>query len=115
MIELDQANIGARVIQVLRNKFVELCLSKAGSHVVEKCLGCGEDEAAGIIFEIMENKENWIQVFTNQYGNYVAQKALSVAKVKRIYLFHHVKTCDIYFCRLIKYILRCCREKHITY
>lgn len=81
MIQLDGATIGTRIIKELRNKFVGLSLDKYGSNVVERCLSCCESGANQIIFEIIENDETRVRVCTNEYGNYVVQRAISVAKV----------------------------------
>lgn len=48
------------------------------------CLSCCEDISNyDIIFEILEgnHRDRFIQICTNQYGNYVVQKAMSIAKV----------------------------------
>lgn len=83
MIQLDGANIGGKIIEELRNKFIELCLNKYGSNVMEKCLSCCEGDSNDIIFEILENitQDQLIQICTNEYGNYVIQTAMSIAKV----------------------------------
>lgn len=82
MIQLDGANIGWRIINELKNKFVALSMDKFGSNVVEKCLSCCEGGFDYIIYEILENnnENQLLQICTNQYGNYVVQTAMSVAK-----------------------------------
>ncbi|CAK9315742.1 unnamed protein product [Citrullus colocynthis] len=82
MIQLDGANIGWRIINELKNKFVALSMDKFGSNVVEKCLSCCEGGFDYIIYEILENnnENQLLQICTDRYGNYVIQTAMSVAK-----------------------------------
>ena len=83
MIQLDGTNIGRRIIKELTHKFVELSMDKYGSNVVEKCLSCCEGVSNDIIFEILEGngRDRLIQICTNQYGNFVVQTVMSIAKV----------------------------------
>uniref|UniRef100_A0A0A0K7S4 PUM-HD domain-containing protein n=1 Tax=Cucumis sativus TaxID=3659 RepID=A0A0A0K7S4_CUCSA len=84
MIQLDGTNIGRRIIKELTHKFVELSMDKYGSNVVEKCLSCCEGISNDIIFEILEGngRDRLIQICTNQYGNFVVQTVMSIAKGK---------------------------------
>ncbi|GMJ03507.1 hypothetical protein HRI_004019900 [Hibiscus trionum] len=68
------------IIAQLEGSFVTLSFSKYGSNVVEKCLKeSGEELSARIIREIM-NDPDFVKVIGHDYGNYVAQSALSVSK-----------------------------------
>ncbi|KAK8665334.1 hypothetical protein V6N13_005504 [Hibiscus sabdariffa] len=80
VLELKDDYLTARIIAELEGSFVTLSFSKYGSNVVEKCLKVsGEQLSAMIIREIM-NDPDFVKVIGHDYGNYVAQSALSVSK-----------------------------------
>ncbi|KAL4355220.1 hypothetical protein GQ457_06G002880 [Hibiscus cannabinus] len=81
VLEMKDDYLTARIIAELEGSFVTLSFSKYGSNVVEKCLKVsGEQLSAMIIREIM-NDPDFVKVIGHDYGNYVAQSALSVSKV----------------------------------
>ncbi|GMJ06838.1 hypothetical protein HRI_004353000 [Hibiscus trionum] len=68
------------VIAQLEGSFVALSFNKYGSNVVEKCLKeSGDELSSRIIMEII-NDPDFVKVIGHDYGNYVAQSALSVSK-----------------------------------
>lgn len=69
------------ILRQLEGNFVYLAMNKYGSNVVEKCLKeSTEDQISEIISELVHSKE-FLMLLQDQYGNYVAQSALGVAKV----------------------------------
>ncbi|KAK8613594.1 hypothetical protein V6N13_101352 [Hibiscus sabdariffa] len=68
------------IIDRLGGSFVTLSFNKYGSNVVEKCLKeSGDELSSRIIMEII-NDPDFVKVIGHDYGNYVAQSALSVSK-----------------------------------
>ncbi|KAL4348170.1 hypothetical protein GQ457_17G003320 [Hibiscus cannabinus] len=68
------------IIGRLGGSFVTLSFNKYGSNVVEKCLKeSGDELSSRIIMEII-NDPDFVKVIGHDYGNYVAQSALSVSK-----------------------------------
>ncbi|KAL6961904.1 hypothetical protein U1Q18_041127 [Sarracenia purpurea var. burkii] len=65
----------------LAGNYISLSLNKFGSNVVENCMRTsGEEQAAKVIKEII-NGPNFLMILQDPYGNYVAQAALTAAKV----------------------------------
>ncbi|CAL5434114.1 unnamed protein product [Camellia sinensis] len=66
----------------LGGNYVSLSFNKYSCNVVEKCLKeAGEDQAAQIIKEII-NSPNFLMLVQDPYGNYVAQSAVMVSKLR---------------------------------
>ncbi|XP_074348375.1 pumilio homolog 12-like [Apium graveolens] len=82
----------ADIIRQLKGNFVYLAMNKYGSNVVEKCLKeSNDDQISEIINELVYSKD-FLMLLQDQYGNYVAQSAVGVAKDKqKIILVHAIQ------------------------
>jgi len=68
------------IFKKLYNRVAQLSIQKFSSNVIEKCLEKADpDTRADLILEIA-NMERLAGLMKNSYGNYVVQKALSIAK-----------------------------------
>ena len=71
----------------LKGCFVDFCTQKASSHVVEKCLECTYMGMSYVLKDFLSYDKLW-RIARDQYGNYVIQKALKLAKVQFIKIPH---------------------------
>ncbi|XP_027158037.1 putative pumilio homolog 8, chloroplastic [Coffea eugenioides] len=71
----------------LRGQYVELAQRKSGSHVVEKCLESSELGLSLVIKEIFNNDKTLRLLARDQFGNYVIQTALRIAKLHARHLY----------------------------
>lgn len=72
------------ILNSLRGQYAALSQNKYGSNVVEKCLSVSTEELSSqIIMEILRNPSypTASMLLVDQYGNFVIQSALMVAKV----------------------------------
>lgn len=87
------------IIRQLQGNFVYLAMNKYGSNVVEKCLKeSTDDQISEVINELVYSKD-FLMLLQDQYGNYVAQSAIGVAKV---YI------CRTLFCNKVRLVLFLC-------
>lgn len=68
-----------QVINAIKANFVTLCLHKFGSNVIEKCFK-STSHASELIDELLKDDAELIKFLNDQFGNYVIQTALNVAK-----------------------------------
>lgn len=81
ILGLRVAQYTTDILRQLAGSFATLSMNKYGSNVVEKCLReSGEDQATQVINELVDSND-FLMVLQDPYGNYVAQSALSLAKV----------------------------------
>nr|XP_027103012.1 pumilio homolog 18-like [Coffea arabica] len=71
----------------LRGQYVELAQRKSGSRVVEKCLESSELGLSLVIKEIFNNDKTLSLLARDQFGNYVIQTALRIAKLHARHLY----------------------------
>lgn len=77
--------VTADILEQLAGNYVSLSTNKYGSNVVEKCMKeSSEDQAMQIIDEIIRSK-SFLAVLQDAYGNYVAQSAYAIAKVRSFF------------------------------
>ena len=67
------------IINLLEKKFFNLSLEKYASNVVERCIEKDEEILNNYISEIIDSNRIY-EVMKSNYGNYVIQKALKLAK-----------------------------------
>lgn len=70
------------ILAQLGGSFVNLSMNKYGSNVIEKSLKEAGEEHVNRIINEMINSPNLLTLLQDPYGNYVAQSALGVSKVR---------------------------------
>ena len=82
VIELEVVGVARAIAARLKHSFAELSMNIHSSNVVEKLMKSSSDPdvAFDIIDELMERPYRLLEVFQDQYGNFVAQTALKVSK-----------------------------------
>lgn len=89
VIELRMPRVAEAIHAQLEGRFLSLSMDKHGSHVVQKCLiEFGEQLSARIIRELTSIPERFLSFLQDQWGNYVAQTAKAVSKVRRSHISH---------------------------
>ncbi|KAI6688015.1 hypothetical protein NL676_024843 [Syzygium grande] len=79
LLSLMMPGVTNKVLEVLRGSFLPLSTNKYASHVVEKCFNTlGEPQSRQIALELTTSS-SCPKLFTDKFGNYVAQKLLEVA------------------------------------
>ncbi|CAN6544416.1 unnamed protein product [Malus baccata var. baccata] len=80
IIGLKNPRVTTDILAQLGGSFVNLCMNKYGSNVVEKILKeAGEEHVNTIVYEMI-NSPHFLALLQDPYGNYVAQSALGVSK-----------------------------------
>lgn len=74
--------VTADILAQLGGSFVNLSMNKYGSNVIEKSLKEAGEEHVNRIINEMINSPNLLTLLQDPYGNYVAQSALGVSKVR---------------------------------
>ncbi|KAF5177196.1 Pumilio-like protein [Thalictrum thalictroides] len=77
LLELKIPQYVSKILRQLEGSFISLSMQKSSSHVVEKCIKESiEEEAAQIVNELISSPDS-LKLFTDAFGNYVIQCALS--------------------------------------
>ncbi|XP_056173391.1 pumilio homolog 11-like [Syzygium oleosum] len=79
LLSLMMPGVTNKVLEVLRGSFLPLSTNKYASHVVEKCFNTLEEAQSRHIALELTTSSSCPKLFTNKFGNYVAQKLLEVA------------------------------------
>ncbi|CAI9097399.1 OLC1v1033814C1 [Oldenlandia corymbosa var. corymbosa] len=80
VLKLELESVNKAICLNLSGMFVELAQMKGGSHVVEKCLELSHLGREFVTEEISRNTRTLLILAKDQFGNYVVQKALMLAK-----------------------------------
>lgn len=81
LLGLKIPEVTALLLEQLQGHFVALSSDKYASNVVEKILvESGKEHSATVIMELLTSP-NAGSLLVHPYGNFVIQKALSIAKV----------------------------------
>jgi hypothetical protein len=85
ILGLRMPHVLADVVARLEGSFLALSMDKSGSHVVEKCMReFGEEHSTRIIQELIYSPSIlFLNFLQDKFGNYVAQSALTISKVRR--------------------------------
>ena len=86
ILDLGMAWAVAEVIDRLDGNFVHLAMQKFSSNVVEKCLKLGGDESRAKIIQELTSSTRLAQLLQDPFANYVVQSALTVSKVKYLFI-----------------------------
>ena len=88
VLELKVEDVNRRIGEKLLGSLLELGREKFSSNVIEKCLEhTTEDVKQAMVQEILNSVPSFYDLLIDQYGNYVVQKALSVAAEPSFTLF----------------------------
>jgi len=79
VIELKNLKVNAEIGKRLLGHLLVLAREKFSSNVIEKCLELNEREIKDLMVAEIVQAPGFISYLLDQYGNYVIQKALSVA------------------------------------
>jgi hypothetical protein len=83
ILELRIPHVLADVVARLEGSFLTLAMDKFGSHVVEKCMReFGGEHSSRIIKELISCPMLFLNFLQDKFGNYVAQSALAISKVR---------------------------------
>lgn len=84
ILGLRMPHVLADVVTRLEGSFLALSMDKAGSHVVEKCMTeFGAEHSTRIIQELISSPSYlFLNFLQDKFGNYVAQSALTISKVR---------------------------------
>lgn len=81
LVEMKILPVNAKIISELRGKYVQLCMNKYASNVVQHLLKNSQDKhTAIIVLEIMGSRE-FLNVLQDPFGNYVSQTAVDFTEV----------------------------------
>ncbi|KAL9668629.1 hypothetical protein QQ045_006167 [Rhodiola kirilowii] len=78
ILSLRNPTLSKKICCHLQGQFIHLSLHKSGSHLVEKCLKSPGIEY--VITDLLANQKQLLQLARDQFGNYVLQTAVKVAK-----------------------------------
>nr|GLL37681.1 putative pumilio homolog 19 isoform X1 [Ipomoea trifida] len=71
----------------LEGLFIHLAHRKGGSHVVEKCIISSEFGMRSVVGAFLKSEKPFLQLASDQFGNYVVQTALEVTKQHDVELY----------------------------
>jgi len=72
--------ITSDMVKVIKNKVVNLSLTKYSSNVVERCIEKASKELKEEMIRELMNAENLSAIVKNRFGSQIIQKALALAK-----------------------------------
>lgn len=81
VLKLKMPGVTARLISQFEGRFSYLSCNKYASNVVESCLKESLKDEFFIIIDELLRDPKYIEVFMDQYGNYVFTLAVEVSKV----------------------------------
>ncbi|XP_031101898.1 putative pumilio homolog 8, chloroplastic [Ipomoea triloba] len=71
----------------LEGLYIHLAHRKGGSHVVEKCIISSEFGMRSVVGAFLKSEKPFLQLASDQFGNYVVQTALEVTKQHDVELY----------------------------
>ncbi|XP_028780583.1 pumilio homolog 12-like [Neltuma alba] len=80
VIKLACHAINEEIVNRLRGRYVELCMDKCASNVVEDLLLFSTQKNVGIIVQEMMSSPSFVNLLQDPFGNYVAQRALECSQ-----------------------------------
>jgi len=80
LLQLGNQNFNRKIVLALIDELVVLSKLKFSSNVIEKCLNFSDENTVNIILQYMIKPNIICEMMYDNYGNYVLQKALAVAK-----------------------------------
>lgn len=82
VMENWEASICETMFTKLRAKVAQLSIQKFSSNVIEKCLERSDPKNLSLFIEEISNMDKLAGLMKNSYGNYVVQKAITIAQTK---------------------------------
>ncbi|CAG9318489.1 unnamed protein product [Blepharisma stoltei] len=79
VIDLNRPDVNARLAQIFMASIQELSTQKFSSNVIEKCLQQNKGEIQQAMIQEIGKPNNLAKMISDQYANYVVQRALSLA------------------------------------
>ena len=80
MLELKDMGVNRRIGEEIHDNLLRLGKEKFSSNVIEKCLEYNEPAVRDMMVKKILTADTYYDYLVDQYGNYVIQKALSVAE-----------------------------------